>query len=52
LERRQFHSDEEVEMAVREWLRLQESTCYGNGVVTRAKVGKKCVNVFGDYFKK
>jgi hypothetical protein len=30
---RRFHSEEEVEMAVRDWLRMQEPDFYRDGIV-------------------
>jgi hypothetical protein len=47
LERRQFRSNEEVEMALGEWLRLQESSCNSNGVLTHAKVGENASMCLG-----
>jgi len=38
-ERRQLHSNEDVEMALGEWLRLQESSYNSNGVLKSICVG-------------
>jgi len=47
---RWFHGDEEMEMAVREWLRLQEPDFYMYRVFkTFAEMGAKYIDVLVDY---
>jgi hypothetical protein len=52
LEGRRFHNNEEVEMAVREWLRTQKLDFYRDEVFKFLPGWDKCVNVLGDYVEK
>jgi hypothetical protein len=49
---RRFHNNEEVEMAVREWLWMQEHDLYRNGIFKLVPRWDKCINVLGDYVEK
>jgi hypothetical protein len=49
---RQLHSNGEVEMAVGEWLRVQEPDCYRDGIFKLVPKWDKCINVLGEYVKK
>jgi hypothetical protein len=42
---RRFHSFEEVEMAVREWLRMQEPDFYPDGIFKLVPRWDKCISV-------
>jgi hypothetical protein len=46
---RRLHSHEEVELAVREWVRIKESDCYRDGIFKLVPRLGKCTNVLGDY---
>jgi hypothetical protein len=48
---RRFHSNEEVQMAVLEWLRFKIPISTATEFLTRAKMGK-CISVLGDYVEK
>jgi len=43
------HNNGEVEMAIREQLRMQLSSFYRNGNVSRFQNWDKCINVLEDY---
>jgi hypothetical protein len=49
---RRFHSNEEVQMAVREWLRVQEPDFYSDGVFKLVPRWDKCISVLGDHVNK
>jgi hypothetical protein len=49
---RRFHNNEEVEMAVGEWLRMQEPDFYRDGIFKLVPKWDKCINVLGDYAEK
>jgi hypothetical protein len=52
LEGRRFLSSEEVEMAVSEWLRMQEPNFFGDGIFKLMPRWDKCITVLGDYVEK
>jgi hypothetical protein len=49
---RRFHNNEEVEMAVGEWFRMQEPDFYRDGIFKLVPRWDKCTNVLGDYVEK
>jgi hypothetical protein len=49
---RRFHNNEEVEMAVGEWLRMQEPDFYRDGIFKLVPRWDKCINVLRDYVEK
>jgi hypothetical protein len=49
---RRWHGNEEVEMAVREWLRMQHPDLYHDGIFKLAPRWEKCTNLLGDCVKK
>jgi hypothetical protein len=51
LESRRFHNKEEVETAVREWLRMQPDF-YRYGIFKPVPEWNKCINALGDYVEK
>jgi hypothetical protein len=40
-----FHINEEVEMALREWLRIQQSDSYGDGIFKPVLKGDNCCDM-------
>jgi hypothetical protein len=44
---RQFHNNEEVEMAVNEWLCMQEPDFYRDGIFKLVPKWDKCISVLG-----
>jgi hypothetical protein len=49
---RLFHNNEEVEIAVDEWLRMQKPNFYRDGIFKLVPRWDKCINVLGDYIEK
>jgi hypothetical protein len=49
---RRFHNNEEVEMAVGEWLRMQEPDFYRDGIFKLVPRWDKCISVLGDRVEK
>jgi hypothetical protein len=48
----QFHNNEKVEIAVGEWLRMQEPDFYRDGIFKLVPRSDKSINVLGDYVEK
>jgi hypothetical protein len=51
LEGRRFHGNEEVEMAVREWLRMQEHYFFRVGTFKLVPRSDKCISLLGIMLK-
>jgi hypothetical protein len=49
---RRFRNNEEVEMVVGDWLRMQEPDFYSDGIIKPVPKWDKCINVLGDYVEK
>jgi hypothetical protein len=49
---RRFHSSEEVEMAVRELLRMQQPDFYCDGIINLVPRREKFINILGVYVGK
>jgi hypothetical protein len=49
---RRFHSNEEVEMAVSEWLGMQQPDFYRDGIFKLVPRWDRCIGVVGDYVEK
>jgi hypothetical protein len=47
-----FHNNEEVEMAVREWLQMQKPDFCCDGIFKLVPRSEKCMNKPGDYVEK
>jgi hypothetical protein len=52
LKGRRFHSNEEVEMAVRKWLRVQQPGFYGDGIFKVVLRRDRFIILLGDYDEK
>jgi hypothetical protein len=47
-----FHINEEVETALREWLRIQQSGSYGDGIFKPVPRADNCINMLRGYVTK
>jgi hypothetical protein len=48
----QFHNNEELEMAVGEWVQMHEPDLYCNGIFKLMPKCDKCINTFKEYDEK
>jgi hypothetical protein len=49
---KKFHSDEEVQQAVHEWLHRQPQEFFSKGIHTLPKCWRACIERNGDYVEK